>query len=75
LQSFSCATFQCNQEETLVHLFWSCPFAELCWDFICPQRTRDLSVLEAFNDIKEKLKLLCHGYNNSCCLLYLDFQE
>ena len=30
LPSYNCATLQCNQEETLMHLFWSCPFAERC---------------------------------------------
>jgi hypothetical protein len=28
LQSYACVTAQCSQEEeTLVHLFWTCPFA------------------------------------------------
>jgi hypothetical protein len=44
-------------EETLAHLFWNCPFAQKCWDYVCPQRTSSLSVLEAFIDIKEKLNL------------------
>ena len=56
LQSYSCATLNCQQEETLFHLFWSCPFAAECWDSICPQRSRNLSVLEAFTDIKEKIQ-------------------
>jgi hypothetical protein len=30
LPSYSCTTLQCNEEETLVHLFWTCPFVELC---------------------------------------------
>jgi hypothetical protein len=38
LQSYLCATIQCKDEETLVHLFCSCTFAIKCWDFICPQR-------------------------------------
>ena len=56
--SFNCATLNCPQEETLIHLFWNCPFAAKCWDFICPQRTRNLSVLEAFSDMKIKSKSL-----------------
>ena len=46
----------CQHEETLHHLFWGCPFAQQCWDFICPTRTPNLSVLEAFQDLKEKLR-------------------
>ena len=55
IQSYSCAVLQCTQEEMLMHLFWSCPFAAQCWDYVCPQRSRNLSVHEAFSDIKEKL--------------------
>ena len=57
LQSYLCATLQCPQEETLIHLFWTCPFAAQCWDYVCPQRTRNLSVHEAFYDIKIKLQV------------------
>ena len=46
LQSYLCATLQCPREETLIHLFWTCPFAAQCWDYVCPQRTRNLSVIE-----------------------------
>jgi hypothetical protein len=58
LPSYLCATLQCNQEETLVHLFWTCPFAELCWNYICPQRTLHLSVIDAFYDVNNKLNVL-----------------
>ena len=43
--------------ETLVHLFWSCPFADLCWDIVCPTRDRSLSLFEAFEDLKLKLQV------------------
>jgi hypothetical protein len=48
---------QCNHEGTLAHLFWSCPFAQQCWAFVCPQVSNQKSVLEAFYDIKDTLKL------------------
>jgi hypothetical protein len=38
LQSYNCATLECQQEETLLHMFWECPFAVKCWDYICPHR-------------------------------------
>lgn len=57
LQPYNCATLNFPMEETLHHLFWSCPFAEYCWDFICPQRGRNLSVLEGFEDLKHKLNV------------------
>jgi hypothetical protein len=58
LPSFNCATLQCNQEETLAHLFWSCPFAQQCWAVVCPQViSHQQSVLEAFYDIKDTLNL------------------
>jgi hypothetical protein len=52
-----CAKNNCKVEETLVHLFWNCSFAQKFWDYVCPQRASNLSVMEAFSDIKEKLNL------------------
>jgi hypothetical protein len=57
LQSYQCVLQSCSEEETLVHLFWVCPFAKNCWDFICPQRDRGLSILEALEDMRFKMKL------------------
>jgi hypothetical protein len=47
----------CNAKETLVHLFWACPFADQCWNFVCPQRNKRLSILEALEEIKTRIKL------------------
>ena len=57
LQTYDCATMQCRQEETLSHLFWTCPMAMQCWDYVCPQRNRDMSLQEAFYDMRTKLQL------------------
>jgi hypothetical protein len=45
------------EEETLIHLFWTCPFTEHCWDYICPTRDRNLSAMESIADIKMKIGL------------------
>lgn len=47
-------------EETLQHLFWSCPFAAQCWDIVCPTRQPNLSIMEAFADMKQKLHVPFH---------------
>ena len=57
LEEYNCAVLNCQQEETLHHLFWGCQFSRNCWDFICPQRSPNLSVLEAFQDLKDKLRV------------------
>ena len=49
------AVNNCQQEETLQHLFWTRPFAAQCWDLICPPRQANVSVLEAFADLRQKL--------------------
>ena len=56
LEAYNCAVGDSQQEETLHHLFWGCQFVQQCWDFICPTRTPNLSVLEAFQDLKDKLR-------------------
>ena len=55
LEDYHCAVRDCQQEETLHHLFWSCPFAAQCWDLICPSRQANVSIMEAFLDLKQKL--------------------
>lgn len=46
----------CQQEETL-HLFWGCPFAAFCWNFVCPNKNVALSVLQTIEDMKQSLAL------------------
>ena len=56
LDNYNCATLNCQQEETLQHLFWTCPFAYDCWDILCPNRQRNLSIMEAIPDIRDNLQ-------------------
>jgi hypothetical protein len=53
---------ECHVEETLVHLFWRCPSAEQCWNFICPQRDRRLSIMGAFEEMRTLLRLPFETY-------------
>lgn len=57
LESYNYALRNCQQEETLFHLFWGCPFAAQCWDFVCPNRDVPVSYLQAAEDVKTKLNV------------------
>jgi hypothetical protein len=57
LPTYACVTLPCVKEETLIHLFWTCPFANHSWDYICPTRDKNLSVMESIEDIKMKIGL------------------
>jgi hypothetical protein len=56
LENYNCATLNCQQEETLQHLFWTCPFAAECWDIICLSRQRNISIMEAFAYLRDKFQ-------------------
>ena len=57
LPSYDYASLQCSQVETLIHLFWTCPMARQCWEYVCPQRDINLNLHEAFLDMRNKLQL------------------
>ena len=57
LDTYNCAVMDCQQEETLFHLLWGCPFAAFCWNFVCPNRNVALSVLQTVEDMKQTLAL------------------
>lgn len=48
LESYECALWQEQVEETSLHLLWDCQFALSCWDIIAPNRHTGVS---AFDDI------------------------
>jgi hypothetical protein len=57
LSSYNCVQNHCHrQEEDMIHLFWNCNFAQICWNYNCPRRRRDGKNFQAFSDIKKKLK-------------------
>jgi hypothetical protein len=57
LPSYNCELPGCSEEESLEHLFQTCPFANKCWDSVCPQRCRNLSIIDSIKDIKDKLQV------------------
>lgn len=46
LQDYNCAICSEGTEETLVHLFWNCPFSLLCWDHLTPNKHRGISAYD-----------------------------
>jgi hypothetical protein len=57
LQNYKCDFPDYEVEETMEHLFLTCPFAVKCWDHLCPQRNRNLVIEDAIKDIKNKLRV------------------
>jgi hypothetical protein len=57
LPSYNCELPGCREEESLEHLFQTCPFANECWDNVCPQRCKNLSLIDSIKDIKDKLQV------------------
>lgn len=43
LEDYNCVLCNDKVEETLMCLFWDCPFAGECWDYIIPHRKRGIS--------------------------------
>ena len=46
--SIACVLCNIQTEETCLHLFWDCDFAQDCWDSICPNRRRGISTIDYF---------------------------
>lgn len=42
LDDYSCVLCSHKAEETLLHLFWDCPFALRCWDFLFHDKQRGI---------------------------------
>ena len=55
LPDSNCALCSDKVEETLIHLFWDCPFALACWDIIAPERTRGISSFDEIVLISTRL--------------------
>lgn len=57
LESYNCAIQNCQQEETLFHLFLGCPFAERCWTAVAPNRDIPTNMFDVIQDMKQKLNV------------------
>jgi len=54
LESSDCALCQLNTEETMEHLFLSCPFAAECWSKIGVSIIAQNSIFDAIQNIKDQ---------------------
>ncbi|PNT71761.1 hypothetical protein BRADI_2g35017v3 [Brachypodium distachyon] len=48
------------QPETRDHLFFHCPFAKTCWQYLCPSYDPQPNVHANINQLKQKLKVPFH---------------
>lgn len=55
LEDYSCVLCDQGAEETIQHLFWTCPFAQECWSFICPQHSQLESTYQAILHLRNLL--------------------
>jgi hypothetical protein len=44
LEEYTCALRPESAEETLIHLFWNCPFSLNCWFHLLPTKKRHFSI-------------------------------
>jgi hypothetical protein len=56
LDSYDCAFCPSAIEETVQHLFWSCPFAQQCWGWLNLQTVQDGDTFQNIDAIKDQLQ-------------------
>ena len=73
LETYNRDTLECAQEETLIHLFWTCPSAQ-CWDFIYipPEREATFCLRSIPWHEKQAQYSLCHRNHHSYFLRDMD---
>lgn len=57
LEDYNCPLCIGLIEESLVHLFFSCPFASLCWNWIQVHTSEQLDTFQNLELIKEQLRV------------------
>lgn len=55
LEDYNCPLYIGLIEESLVHLFFGCPFASLCWNWIQINASEHLDTFQNLELIKEQL--------------------
>ena len=55
MQDYNCALYSDHTEETLANLFWNCPFALQCWDFLTPNKHIGISTYDEIPMITSQL--------------------
>ena len=56
LESFNCAFCGSAQEETVLHLFWGCPYAQKCWGTLELQIAQDGETLQNIHALRTQLQ-------------------
>ena len=46
LPNYNCVLYQCNVDETVLHIFFDCPFALECWSTVIPNKMRGILVFD-----------------------------
>jgi hypothetical protein len=73
---YSCALCSCQDDETVEHLFLSCPFAVACWSSIGLQVNSAQGPFAALEDLRHQIALpFFYGNNYSNVMGYLDIKE
>lgn len=57
LQSYNCALCNTSTEESLIHLFLRCPFADQCWSLINIQVDHSLDSFESLQSFRTQLQV------------------
>jgi len=55
LDSYACEIYLIGEEETVQHLFWSCPFAQQCWGILNLQTIQTGDTSENILAIKDQM--------------------
>ena len=65
LQSYNCATLQCPQEETRIHLFWTCPLLKNVGTMYAPKEPGICMCMKCLQMSRTNSECLFHGNHDT----------